>query len=516
MNTIQLTDNQDKIYNSLINFINNTVDNELLLIGYAGTGKTTLITKFINDLINKKLCKRIVIAAPTHKAVNIAKSKLFSSSNNNLSNLIDIMTIHRLLNYQNYIDVNGTTYFAKSASDTNWSIYNLVVIDECSMLSNQIINDIISEIQKSTNTKLKIIYVGDPAQLPPVNQTDSKIFNRNIKKLTLDKIIRTNCYQIMELSNAHRKWIISNNDNDIPNISNYTDEKIILYNNEEWIKWLSKFIEMTKNPTNTNLGDLNNNIILTWTNKKCNKYNQFVREKIFNKKELDKYELGEILIFNDFHKITNLDDETNSISFYTSEQVKLSDINQGKYKFNKLKNLKNNEIPSNISDLFVKIISNINKKLNNLEVNVYNMEIQRLSELINNNILYKILSIHQSSENVYNKLITYFEEEMLKLKNKCYALIDNLKIDNMIKCDYLCIVDKKINRIWKEWQTNVIDNFAQLNYGYSITVHKSQGSTFQNVFIDIFDIFDNRNKNETLKCLYTAITRSSNSLILLI
>jgi exodeoxyribonuclease-5 len=48
---------------------------------------------------------------------------------------------------------------------------------------------------------------------------------------------------------------------------------------------------------------------------------------------------------------------------------------------------------------------------------------------------------------------------------------------------------------------------AQLNYGYCITVHKSQGSTFSNVYIDIADIFVNKSKDEVLKCLYTAITR---------
>ena len=58
----------------------------------------------------------------------------------------------------------------------------------------------------------------------------------------------------------------------------------------------------------------------------------------------------------------------------------------------------------------------------------------------------------------------------------------------------------------------MIDKFAQLNYGYCITVHKSQGSTFKNVFIDINDILDNNNQNETSKCLYTAITRSSKTL----
>lgn len=538
---IKLSNSQQKILDSLNQFIKSNIDNELLLIGYAGTGKTTLITKFINDLIDKKICNRIVIAAPTHKAVNIAKSKLFSSSNQlTLSSNIDIMTIHRLLNYQNYIDTNGETFFAKSAADTNWSIYDLVVVDESSMLSNQIINDIITEINKPLNKKLKVIYVGDPAQLPPVNQSDSKIFNRKIKKLTLDEIIRTNCFKIMELSNAHRKWIETNNDNDIPILTDYQSDKIIIYPNDKYEEWLNKFITITKlnnknllnvkieNKKLDNFDNLDNNIILTWTNKKSNKYNQYVREKLFNKKDLDRYELGEILIFNDFYRLIIEQDNpenietkiTNKIiTFYTSEQVKLCKIKQDKYKFEKLKNLKNKEIPENISDKFIKKISSINKKLNNIEVDVYFMNIQKISDLKANSVAleYDILSIHYNSEQIYKKLIEYFEEEMIKLKNDCYTLVQNIKnVNNMIKCDFLSIIDKKINRIWKEWQTNVIDKFAQLNYGYAITVHKSQGSTFKNVFIDISDIFDNLDIKETLKCLYTAITRSSNSLELLI
>ena len=86
----------------------------------------------------------------------------------------------------------------------------------------------------------------------------------------------------------------------------------------------------------------------------------------------------------------------------------------------------------------------------------------------------------------------------------------------MKNCDFLNEIDTKINKIWKNWQTNVIDRFAQLNYGYAITVHKSQGSTFKNVFIDISDILDNNNTDEVSKCLYTAITRSSNTLELLV
>ena len=86
----------------------------------------------------------------------------------------------------------------------------------------------------------------------------------------------------------------------------------------------------------------------------------------------------------------------------------------------------------------------------------------------------------------------------------------------MKKCNYQSELEKKINTLYKNWQNSVIEKFAQLNYGYSITVHKSQGSTFTNVFIDILDILSNNNNEETSKCLYTAITRSSNKLILLI
>ena len=348
-----LTEPQTKVYNELVNFIKVPDSKEIILVGYAGTGKTTLVTKLINDLVKTKICKKITIVAPTHKAVNIAKSKLFSNIglSEELSKNINIMTIHRLLNYQSYIDTNtGEKYFAKSKIDPNWTIYDLIVVDECSMLSNQIIADISEQLDKVVNSKVKIIYVGDPAQLPPVNQTDSIIFSRdNIKKIILDKIIRTSNSQIMDLAGDHRKWIFSKKDSDIPNVFKYKCDNIKLYSiqNKETIKWLDTFIKTTNNPItgdidNDTSGE-NNNIILTWTNKKCNNYNQYVRQKLFNKKNLDHFEVGEILLFNDFYRyavespeqtINNnnekIEDDENEkktfVSFYTSEQVKLIEI----------------------------------------------------------------------------------------------------------------------------------------------------------------------------------------------
>jgi hypothetical protein len=548
--SITLTEEQEKVYDELINFLKNDKEHEISLLSSAGTGKSTLISYFINNIIKNKLCKRISINCPTHKSLAIVKSKLFETSlTSTISSNIEIMTIHRLLNYQQYIDSNGETFYAKGKAEPNFSIYDLIIVDECSMLSNQIIDDIETEMKKPKNAKLKIIFTGDSAQLPPVNQSISKIFNKKIKTLTLEKIIRTNSQNIMELSNAHRKWIASNEDKDIPDLlkykdipdlSKYKDKNIIMYPQQLLEKWLDKFVDYLKSQSDktdiviNSMNNMNNNIILTWTNKKCNKYNDYVRHKMFNKKELDKYEIGEILIFNDFHRILEVlsveiegekKEDTKIISFYTSEQIKLYSIKQDKFQFERIKNLKSLDLPENISDKFIKTITLINKVLINTNLDIYYMEVQKISELKNENVpVYKILCIHNKSEIEYNKLKEYFEEQMIKLKNFCYKMIEELETPknmdnssfNMIKSDYLSIIEKKINRIWKDWQGNVIDRFAQLNYGYSITVHKSQGSTFKNVFIDIRDIFSNYNQSEKLKCLYTAITRSSHSLELLL
>lgn len=574
---IELTQEQQLIYNELIDFLKSNKEKELLLVGYAGTGKTTLVAKFINDVIKMNLSKKIVMAAPTHKAVNIAKSKLFGSKEDyeRMGKIINIMTVHRLLNYQSYIGQEGEKYFAKGKIEPNWSIYDLVVVDECSMLSNQIITDIKGQLEKNGTTNVKILYVGDPAQLPPVNQTDSKIFDGTIRTLTLDKIIRTSNQKIMELSNSHRKWIFTKNQNDIPHVGEYESESIKLYStaDKETKKWLDDFIKLLQTRTKQkniisefddgingindidSIGDLNfendnkiniildhdkmidnhnNNIILTWTNKKSNLYNQYIREKIFNKKNLSQWEIGEILIFNDFHRKEIIENTKNEIdedigdtkskvidivSFYTSEQVKLVGIKEIKYRLDLLKFKINNNLTSELNDKF----RSYYKKINNLldfDLDVYEMRIQKIVDLMENKKLvpeYTIYTINPNSEKKYYDIIETIEILINKLKLSCYKIINKIKNkDNNIKCELQSEVEKKINRLYREYQNNIVDCFAQLNYGYCITVHKSQGSTFKNVFIDMNDILDNNNTNETSRCLYTSITRTSKTLNLLI
>jgi hypothetical protein len=458
------------------------------------------------------------------------------------------------------------------------------------MLSDQIIDDMQDIIKKPQNKNVKIIYVGDPAQLPPVNQQSSKIFKENMKKLYLEKIIRTNCNDIIEISRSQRKWITTCNDDYMPQLEDNNNVK--LYHNTETELWLKHFI---KSYSNKGGRGSDNSVILTWTNGKCNKYNEYIRKSIFNKNKLNKYEVGELLIFNDYYK--KWINET-CINFYTSEQVILHSVKEDVHVFDKIKLVKvnfdncnecNNIINKTIEKLNkllekpIKVyILNVKKNVSNNVKNVnelydkYNKKICKILESIttrleSNNYLdfeletsleynnqtkvqkhfsnidkyiieqMKLIDIYKddiinnqkmlfmnSSNSIsdvipvltVNDVIAY--EDIIKngydyltsLKDRLYREIDKLNGENMIKCEIISEIENKINRIWKMWTMNVIDIFAHLNYGYCITVHKSQGSTFINSYIDVDDILSNNNKDESLKCLYTAITRASNKIIL--
>lgn len=65
---------------------------------------------------------------------------------------------------------------------------------------------------------------------------------------------------------------------------------------------------------------------------------------------------------------------------------------------------------------------------------------------------------------------------------------------------------------WDYWALR--ESFAEIRPAYAMTAHKSQGSTFENVFVDALNIWRNPNKAEALQCLYVACSRASHHLIL--
>jgi ATP-dependent exoDNAse (exonuclease V) alpha subunit len=66
-------------------------------------------------------------------------------------------------------------------------------------------------------------------------------------------------------------------------------------------------------------------------------------------------------------------------------------------------------------------------------------------------------------------------------------------------------------KLWKKfWEHQ--DLFHQIKYGYALTAHRAQGSTYTKVWVDYQDILYNRNRKEAFQCLYVACSRPTTEL----
>ena len=175
-------DEKKEALDNLLKFIKS--DAKLFILnGKAGTGKTTLITKLFSDeyFYNKK----IVLSAPTNKAVSVLQNMLKEKFS-----YIDFKTIHKLCKIKREINHDGDIVFNfnDNPEDKKKSIYtyDYIVVDEASMISVEIFI-ILTSLSKKI--KGKIIFVGDISQLPPIGEPFSKVFdpgfNSDIKKITL-------------------------------------------------------------------------------------------------------------------------------------------------------------------------------------------------------------------------------------------------------------------------------------------------------------------------------------------
>ena len=150
---------------------------------------------------------------------------------------------------------------------------------------------------------------------------------------------------------------------------------------------------------------------------------------------------------------------------------------------------------------FVNDIRKFNRKLEDIFIvyEEFDLKIWKLG-LTNKD---SIIVINSESKNEYEDILDSSRKELKKVK----GFIDrNFKFSN----DLMSI-------IWEYFYSKIVDIFADISYGYCITTHKSQGSTFDNIYIDMNNIITkNKNKEESYRCLYTASTRSSNKVNLLL
>jgi len=141
---MNLSDEQNAAYGKIRSWLRNPFQKRFVLAGYAGTGKSTLAGVLSEELGNVRFC------AYTGKAANVLRSKG-----------CDADTVHGSIYKLVDEDRNGKPVF-RLDRDSDIGKASCVIVDEFSMLPKEIIDDLESLAKK-------VLYLGDPFQLPPVS-----------------------------------------------------------------------------------------------------------------------------------------------------------------------------------------------------------------------------------------------------------------------------------------------------------------------------------------------------------
>ena len=506
---------QKQCINNIIKFLYDPVCTTCDLFGFAGTGKTTVIVDIIFKLRAKKLIRSVSLTAPTNKAVNIMKSKLnLLRDKKDLDQKIEFCTIHKLLQYENDFDMDGAKIFVKNKKSL-LDKYNIIVIDECSMISESVLKDIKADIDVCVEEGIipKIIFAGDPAQLNPVNELSSLVFDTEYFKSKycslMTDIVRTSDNNVVKLCNNVRKWVVG--DISKPSIGQFKCPTIRFHRKKANARktdsnWFTKYMNGSDKE---GCKYIDNSIIITWTNNATNTYNNEIRKRTFEKKKkIEKFEVNDKLIFNDFYKMPEIKSK-DGLKFYTSEQVKIIKVKIITKKFKELnykeicKNVKLSEHTS-LETKYIKCFNEINSGTTRT-YKLWKLDVYRVldSGEIDSSKIYKIYVVHDDDvENL--RVEKNYGQFLIKTLWKYYQTNHAKHSDS--------ILTNIIKPMWKQWADVFIDSFASVEYGNSITTHKAQGSTYVHVFVDMHDILINKNDDECKRCIYTALGRPSKEL----
>lgn len=270
------TSEQKKLINLASEYIASARQGVILIVnGYAGTGKTSVIGALVKSL--KAMQIQVVLLAPTGRAAKVMSLYCENAA----------FTIHKKIYRQKKIAATGAQF------DLNINQHNntVFIVDEASMLSNssaeasvfgsgQLLADLIQYINMGDDNRL--IIVGDDAQLPPVGLDFSPALNpldmerfAEVEYATLTEVVRQaedsgillNATHVREDIEAQRVCL-PRFDLSIRDVQRLTGAELIEQIEDSYARY----------------GE-DNTVIITRSNKRANQYNQGIRRTILDHEE---------------------------------------------------------------------------------------------------------------------------------------------------------------------------------------------------------------------------------------
>ncbi len=278
----KLNEQQYEALNRITDFLIDKNELSFTLMGYAGTGKTSIVKILLKWIDLHFNWYDYTITAPTHRAKYVIEALSGTKSN----------TIHSILGLMPNVNLekldNRNVQF--NASKEPKMPKNLLILDEASMINDTLFNLIIDKVRYKDS---QVLFIGDPAQLKPVKQVHiSKVFELG-NKYELTKVERQQGDNPLGLILDTIRNNIWSEEQLFPyktNLNSKNEGIVCFSSSQEFLAKSKDDIEAIFN------GDYLNSRILAFSNDKVQLYNKLIKKRFGL---VDEYSKGSLLMAYD-------------------------------------------------------------------------------------------------------------------------------------------------------------------------------------------------------------------------
>lgn len=416
---MSLTDHQQEAYDTVYDRLA-AGERFTGLRGYAGTGKTYLVSQLVEQLVSENCT--VTVCAPTHKAVQVLRDHLPGGD-------VETQTLHSYLGLRLQPDVDGQYVLVPDGMEEERPA-SVVVCDEASMVGREE-----WEYIQASQRNLQWLFVGDPAQLPPVNEEPSPALE--VSGPMLEHVHRQSSDNpILDLATKVRTGDVRKFQ------SRFVDGVgvAITHKRDAFLDTVLRTFD-----SDAFADDATHARLLAYRNKTVRIYNEEIRTARYGE-DAPRYEKGEWLVAREtwFHD--------NAPVIKNSEELRVTKVSTTMFEADDMSEWK-----------------------------VWKL---------------KVRSPHAAFSRT---ILVLHEDEKERYKTEL---------------DRLRTLAKENGARWSAFY-ELRERFARVDYAYATTVHKSQGSTFDTVFVDHRDLQVCRGP-EKQALLYVAVTRPARRLALLV
>lgn len=270
------TSQQLEVFHLLEKFLKLEEGDECFMLkGYAGTGKTTLISALVKVL--PKINRKSILLAPTGRAAKVISNYSGKKA----------FTIHKKI----YRKKEAASPDMSFTLGENIAENTLFIVDEASMISDQtgdfgrqsLLHDLINYVYNGKNCKLML--VGDTAQLPPVGSDESPAlkpavlkdhFGLDVFSYELTDVVRQEKTSGILLNATSIRELIRKEKNTFPKIEIKGFGDVFRMTGEKLVEGLNYAY---------NKFGMDNTLVVCRSNKNANSYNQNIRNRILYREE---------------------------------------------------------------------------------------------------------------------------------------------------------------------------------------------------------------------------------------